>query len=88
MKAQAGPMMERTRIGIDIAKDVFHLVSMDGRGKVLWRKALGPRLRLDEPAKSGGSLPRSETPKKASPLTAGQNADNGLSACVRDPKST
>jgi transposase len=32
--------MEATRIGIDLAKDVFHLVAMDRRGKLLWRKAL------------------------------------------------
>jgi transposase len=33
-------MMEATRIGIDLAKNFFHLVAMDQRGKVLWRKAL------------------------------------------------
>jgi hypothetical protein len=32
--------MEATRIGIDLAKSFFHLVAMDSRGKVLWRKAL------------------------------------------------
>jgi transposase len=32
--------METTRIGIDLAKNCFHLVAMDKRGKVLWRKAL------------------------------------------------
>lgn len=39
--------MERTRIGIDIAKDVFHLVAMDSRGKVLWRKVLRRRRVLE-----------------------------------------
>lgn len=32
--------MEATRIGIDLAKDIFHLVAMDRRGKVVWRRAL------------------------------------------------
>lgn len=32
--------MEATRIGIDVAKSWFHLVAMDSRGKVTWRKAL------------------------------------------------
>jgi transposase len=32
--------MDATRIGIDVAKNFFHLVAMDQRGKVLWRKAL------------------------------------------------
>jgi transposase len=32
--------MEATRIGIDVAKSWFHLVAMDSRGKVIWRKAL------------------------------------------------
>lgn len=36
-------MKKLTRIGIDLAKNVFHLVAMDGRGKVLWRKALARR---------------------------------------------
>ena len=40
-------MMERTRIGIDIAKNLFHLVAMDSHGQLLWRKAL-PRRRLLE----------------------------------------
>jgi transposase len=35
--------MEATRIGIDLAKSFFHLVAMDSRGKVLWRKALTRR---------------------------------------------
>jgi hypothetical protein len=35
--------MERTRIGIDLAKNFFHLVSMDSRGKILWRKTLTQR---------------------------------------------
>jgi transposase len=37
-------MTERTRIGIDLAKNFFHLVAMDGRGKLLWRKALTRRV--------------------------------------------
>jgi transposase len=32
--------MDATRIGIDLAKNVFHLVAMDCRGTVVWRKAL------------------------------------------------
>jgi transposase len=36
-------MLEPTRIGIDLAKNLFHLVAMDGRGKLLWRKALTRR---------------------------------------------
>jgi transposase len=39
--------MQRTKIGIDLAKEYFHLVAMDERGKVLWRKALR-RKRLPE----------------------------------------
>jgi transposase len=35
--------MEATRIGIDVAKSWFHLVAMDGRGQVIWRKALTRR---------------------------------------------
>jgi hypothetical protein len=35
--------MEATRIGIDVAKSWFHLVAMDSRGKVIWRKALTRR---------------------------------------------
>jgi len=39
--------MEATRIGIDLAKSFFHLVAMDSRGKVLWRKALTRRRVLE-----------------------------------------
>jgi hypothetical protein len=39
-KREEGPRMEATRIGIDVAKNFFHLVAMDDRGKVVWRKAL------------------------------------------------
>jgi transposase len=35
--------MERTRIGIDLAKNIFHLVAMDNLDTVLWRKALTRR---------------------------------------------
>jgi transposase len=35
--------MQVTRIGIDLAKNFFHLVAMDTRGKVIWRKALTRR---------------------------------------------
>ncbi len=35
--------MQATRTGIDLAKNFFHLVAMDDRGKVLWRKALTRR---------------------------------------------
>ena len=50
--------MEATRIGIDIAKDLFHLVGMDSRGKKLWRKALRRQRVLEwlaqiEPAQVG-----------------------------------
>jgi hypothetical protein len=44
--------MERTRIGIDLAKNFFHLVAMDSRGKILWRKALTRRRVLEFLAKS------------------------------------
>jgi hypothetical protein len=46
-KAQEGPIWERTRIGIDLAKNCFHLVAMDSRGKILWRKALTRRRVLE-----------------------------------------
>ncbi len=36
-------MKEVTRIGIDLAKNIFHLVGMDGSGQVVWRKALARR---------------------------------------------
>ncbi len=39
--------MQVTRIGIDVAKSIFHLVAMDDRGKVLWRKALSRRRLLE-----------------------------------------
>ena len=39
--------MEATRIGIDVAKSWFHLVAMDSRGKVIWRKALARRRVLE-----------------------------------------
>ena len=39
--------MEATRIGIDLAKNIFDLVAMDQRGKVLWRKALTRRRVLE-----------------------------------------
>jgi transposase len=39
--------MEATRIGIDVAKSWFHLVAMDSRGKVIWRKALTRRRVLE-----------------------------------------
>jgi len=39
--------MKATRIGIDLAKSFFHLVAMDTRGKVLWRKALTRRRLLE-----------------------------------------
>ncbi len=39
--------METTRIGIDLAKSFFHLVAMDRRGKVRWRKALVRRQLLE-----------------------------------------
>jgi len=37
----------RTRIGIDLAKNFFHLVATDNRGKMLWRKALTRRRVLE-----------------------------------------
>jgi transposase len=51
-------MMERTRIGIDIAKNLFHVVAMDRHGKLLWRRALPRRHLLErlaqlEPAQLG-----------------------------------
>jgi transposase len=42
--------VQRTRIGIDLAKNFFHLVAMDSRGKVLWRKALTRRRMLESMA--------------------------------------
>jgi transposase len=39
--------MEATRIGVDLAKNFFHLVAMDARGKVVWRKALTRRRLLE-----------------------------------------
>ena len=39
--------MERTRIGIDLAKNFFHLVATDNHGKMLWRKALTRRRVLE-----------------------------------------
>jgi transposase len=39
--------VEATRIGIDVAKSWFHLVAMDSRGKVIWRKALARRRVLE-----------------------------------------
>ena len=36
-------MKEATRIGIDLAKNIFHLVGMDACGGVVWRKALARR---------------------------------------------
>ena len=39
--------MEATTIGIDLAKSTFHLVGMDRRGKVVWRKALARRQVLE-----------------------------------------
>lgn len=39
--------MEATRIGIDVAKSWLHLVAMDSRGKVIWRKALARRRVLE-----------------------------------------
>ena len=39
--------MQVTRIGIDLAKNFFHLVAMDSRGKVVWRKALTRRQVLE-----------------------------------------
>ena len=39
--------MEATRIGIDVAKSWFHLVAMDSRGQVIWRKALTRRRVLE-----------------------------------------
>ena len=32
--------MEPIRIGIDLAKNFFHLVATDNHGKMLWRRAL------------------------------------------------
>lgn len=40
-------MMEATRIGMDLAKNFFHLVAMNQHGKVLWRKALTRRRLLE-----------------------------------------
>ena len=40
-------MKEATRIGIDLAKNIFHLVGMDGSGRVVWRKALARRKLLE-----------------------------------------
>lgn len=40
-------MKKLTRIGIDLAKNMFHLVAMDKRGKVIWRKALARRQLLE-----------------------------------------
>jgi len=40
-------MKEATRIGIDLAKNIFHLVGMDASGRVVWRKALGRRKLLE-----------------------------------------
>ena len=40
-------MKEATRIGIDLAKSIFHLVGMDGSGRVVWRKALARRKLLE-----------------------------------------
>lgn len=39
--------MEPTRIGIDLAKNLFHAVAMDSTGKLLWRKALTRRRVLE-----------------------------------------
>ena len=39
--------MEATRIGIDLAKNFFHLVAADHHGKMLWRKALTRRRLLE-----------------------------------------
>jgi transposase len=39
--------MEATRIGIDLAKNLFHLVATDHHGKMLWRKALTRRRLLE-----------------------------------------
>src|SRR5215469_13215837 len=46
-RAEEGPTMEATRIGIDLAKSTFHLVGMNDAGKVMWRKALGRRQLAD-----------------------------------------
>jgi transposase len=40
-------MKEATRIGIDLAKNIFHLVGMDACGGVVWRKALARRKLLE-----------------------------------------
>ena len=40
-------MKEATRIGIDLAKNIFHLVGMDASGRVVWRKALARRKLLE-----------------------------------------
>jgi len=40
-------MKEATRIGIDLAKNIFHLVGMDAGGRVVWRKALARRKLLE-----------------------------------------
>jgi transposase len=40
-------MTEPTRIGIDLAKNFFHLVATDNHGKMLWRKALTRRRVLE-----------------------------------------
>jgi transposase len=39
--------VKATRIGIDLAKNFFHFVAMNERGKVLWRKALTRRRVLE-----------------------------------------
>src|SRR5260370_25930392 len=39
--------MKRTRIGIDLAKNIVHLVAMDSRGKRLWGKKLARRAVLE-----------------------------------------
>jgi transposase len=46
-KAEEGPAMEATLIGVDVAKSLLHLVAMSSQGKVIWRKAL-PRGRVLE----------------------------------------
>jgi transposase len=40
-------MEQTTRIGIDLAKNIFHLVGMDASGRVMWRKALARRKLLE-----------------------------------------
>ena len=41
---EASPMAHMSVLGIDIAKQMFHLVGMDDSGPVVWRTRCSPNM--------------------------------------------